>query len=60
MAGEVGWLDAGLDAPVKPVQPELERIAESRRARAAKGIAFLPKEFVVVAYIRVSPNHFIV
>jgi len=58
--GVLCWPEPDLAAPVSPVQPELDRIVKSRRARAAKGIAFLPKEFVVVAYIRVSPNHFIV
>ena len=54
------WPEPGLAAPVRPVQPELDRIVKRRRARAAKGIAFLPKEFVSAAYFRVSPNHFIV
>lgn len=57
--GVVCWLDPVLGAPVRPVQPELDRIVKSRRARAANGIAFLPKEFVSAEHFRASPNHFI-
>ncbi len=42
-APEVGALcepDAGLGAVVNPVQPEMERIAKSKRSRAAAEIAF--------------------
>lgn len=39
------WLDPVLAAPVRPVQPEIERMAENRRASAATGIAFLPVKF---------------
>lgn len=38
--GAVCWLDAGLGALVRPMQPEMVRIAEKRRARAAAEIAF--------------------
>ncbi len=55
--GVLCWLDAGLDAPIRPMQPELDRIAESRRARAATGIAFLPVEFACVARFPAPPNH---
>ena len=56
--GVLCWLelDAGLAAPVRPVQPEVERIAESRRASAATGIAFLPVEFACVARFPAQPN----
>src|ERR1700733_10369727 len=37
------------------MQPELDRIAESRRARAATEIAFLSVEFFCVACFRASP-----
>ena len=47
--GVLCWLDAGLAAPVRPIHPEVERIAENRRASAATGIAFLPVEFSCVA-----------
>jgi hypothetical protein len=55
-AGVVCWLDAGLDAPVRPMQPELERIAERRRARAATEAAFRPVEFACVARFPAPPN----
>ena len=55
-AGVVCWLDAGLlDGPVRPMQPELDRIAESRRARAVAEIAFLSVEFFCVARFHASP-----
>jgi len=54
--GVVCWLDAGLDAPVRPMQPELNRSAESRRARAATGSAFRPVEFACVARFPAPPN----
>lgn len=53
--GVVCWLEAGLDAPVRPMQPELDRIAESRRARAAAGTAFLPVRFGCAASFRAPP-----
>ena len=52
-------LDAGLCAPVSPMQPELDRVAKRRRTRAAKGIAFLSAEFISVAHFSAPPNHFI-
>jgi len=57
--GVLCWLEAGLDAPVSPMQPELDRIAKKRRTRAAKGIAFLSAEFISVAHFSAPPNHFI-
>jgi hypothetical protein len=51
------WLDAGLCAPVSPMQPELDRIAKSRRTRAATGIAFMPAERIIVAHFRAQLNH---
>jgi hypothetical protein len=47
--GVLCWLDAALGALVSPIQPELDKIAESRRTRAATGIAFLPAELGCVA-----------
>lgn len=58
--GVLCWPEPGLAAPVRPVQPELDRIVNSRRARAAKGIAFLPAGVVSAAIFRASPNQFIV
>ena len=58
--GVLCWPELVLAAPVMPVQPEPDRIVKRRRARAARGIVFLPKEFVSVAYFLVPPNHFIV
>ena len=57
--GVFGWLEAGLVAPVSPMQPELLRIAKRRRTRAAKGIAFLPTELASVAHFSAPRNHFI-
>lgn len=56
--GVLCWLElvAGLAAPVRPIQPEVERIAERRRASAAAGIAFLPVEFAGVARFPAQPN----
>ncbi len=55
-AGVVCWLDAGLlEAPVRPMQPEQDRIAENRRARAAAEIAFLSVEFFCVARFPAPP-----
>lgn len=50
--GVVCWLEAGLEAPVRPMQPELDRIAESRRARAATGTTLLPVRFGCAAFFR--------
>jgi hypothetical protein len=57
--GVLGWFEAGLVAPVNPMQPELDRIAKRRRTRAAKGIAFLSAKFVRVAHFSAPQNHFI-
>ena len=57
VAGVLCWLDAALGAPVSAVQPELDRIAESRRTRAATGSAFLPVELVCAAHFRAVPDH---
>lgn len=51
------WLDVGLAAPVSPMQPEVVRIAEKRRARTATEMAFLPVEFVCVARFSAPTNH---
>lgn len=50
------WPEGGLDALVRPMQPELHRIAENRRARAATGIAFRPVEFARVARFSAWPD----
>jgi hypothetical protein len=42
--GGAGWLGGVLDAPVAPVQPEIDRIARSKAARVAAGTAFWPVE----------------
>jgi hypothetical protein len=55
--GVVCWLDAGLDALVRPMQPELIRIAKNRRARAATEIAFWPVEFACSAHFSAPRNH---
>ena len=55
--GVLCWLDGGLEALVRPMQPELETIAENRRARAERGITFLPVEFACVARLPARPNH---
>jgi hypothetical protein len=55
--GVVGWLDAGLDALVRPMQPVFVRRAENKRARAATGTAFLPMEFVCGAHFSAPTNH---
>lgn len=55
--GVLGGLEAGLDAPVRPMQPVLTRSAENRRARAATGIAFLPVEFVCGARFAAPTHH---
>jgi hypothetical protein len=47
--GVLCWLEAGFAAPVSPTQPEVERMAENRRASAAKGVAFLPVEIACAA-----------
>jgi len=54
--GVLCWLEPVLPAPVRPVQPEVERIAETRRASAATGTAFLPVEFAGVARFPAQPN----
>lgn len=54
--GVLCWLDAGLAAPVRPVQPEVEMMAESRRASAVTGIAFLPVEFACIARFPAQRN----
>jgi hypothetical protein len=51
------WLDAGLRAPVSPMQPELDRIAKSRRTKAATGIVFMPAELIIAAHFRALLNH---
>jgi hypothetical protein len=55
--GVLCWFDANLDAPVNPMQPELDRIAKSRRIRAATGIAFWHTEFIHVARFIETSNH---
>jgi hypothetical protein len=57
VAGVLCWLDAALGALVTPVQPEMDRMAENRRTRAAVGIAFLPGELACAAHFRAPPNH---
>ncbi len=54
--GVLGRLDAVLGALVSPVQPEMDRIAKSRRTRVATGIAFLPVERACVAYFPAPPK----
>jgi bacteriorhodopsin len=44
------WVVAVLGALAIPVQPEMDRIAKSRRARQAAGIAFLAMERAGVMY----------
>src|SRR5579863_9236705 len=39
------------------MQPELERIAENKRARAERGIIFLPVELACIARFSARPNH---
>jgi hypothetical protein len=51
------WLDAGLCAPVSPMQPELDRIAKSKRTTAAAGIDFLRTELIIVAHSRARSDH---
>ena len=57
--GALCWFEAGLVAPVSPMQPELDRVAKRRRTRAAKGIAFLSAEFISVAHFSAPPKNFI-
>jgi len=54
--GVLCWIDAGLAAPVRPIHPEVDRIADNRRASATTGIAFLPVEFPRVARFPAQPN----
>jgi hypothetical protein len=46
--GVLCWPDATLGAPVSPMQPELDRMAKSRRPRAATEIARLTAELALV------------
>lgn len=55
--GVLCWFDAALDTPVSPMQPELDRMAKSRRTRAATGIALLHAELACVARLPAQPNH---
>jgi hypothetical protein len=38
----LAWLEVAFGAPVSPVQPDMEKIAESSRIRVATRMAFLP------------------
>lgn len=55
--GVLCWLEGGLDALVRPMQPELNRITVNKRDRAATGIAFLPVDIACVARCPAPPNH---
>jgi len=54
--GVVGELDAVLGVPAIPVQPEMDRIPKSRRARAPTGIAFIAIERARAAYLPAPPK----
>jgi hypothetical protein len=51
-AGVLGWFDEAFGALVTPVQPELDRIAKSRRTIAAIGVAFWPVERTCAVHFR--------
>lgn len=51
------WPEPGLEALVRPMQPEMESVEESRRIRAATGTAFPPVESARSARSRTRPNH---
>jgi hypothetical protein len=52
----VCWLDEVLGVLAIPVQPEMDRVAKSRRARPAKGIALLAMERACVVYFPTPLN----
>jgi hypothetical protein len=54
--GVVCWLDEVLGVLAIPVQPEMDRMAKSGRARPAKRIAFFPLERTRVVYFPTPPN----
>src|SRR5258708_39173724 len=51
------WPEPGLEALVRPMQPEMESVEESRRIRAATETAFVPVESARSARSRARPNH---
>ena len=55
-APALSGLNAVLVPPTIPVQPEIDRIAKSKRTRVAKGIDFFPKEHTCIAHFHARSN----